>query len=157
MRRAGLTVAGALLVFAVGCTTTRTVYVPAKASSSATTGNVSPDSGYPTAPDTYSPPAQSTTQTLNSTCVVDGTDANDESSYGWTLTFTNPSSTDITVGGYTVVFFGTDGSETGSQTAANTPFTVAAGQSYADTEDHSMIAAVPSGSATCRLSTWDAG
>ena len=115
MRRAGLTVAGALLVLAVGCTTTRTVYVPAKASSSATTGNVSPDSGYPTAPDTYSPPAQSTTQTLNSTCVVDGTDANDESSYGWTLTFTNPSSTDITVGGYTVVFFGTDGSETGSR------------------------------------------
>lgn len=85
---------------------------------------------------------------LSATCSV-GTDSDGVA--GWTASFTNATSRDITILGYTALFFNQSGNQTGSQDAANPNFTVAAGNTISDAEYHSFLAPVPSGSASCRI------
>jgi hypothetical protein len=99
--------------------------------------------------------------TLNTTCTVapspDYPASEGYPGYEWQATFSNPASNgqDVTVNTYTVVFFGSNGQQTGSQQSASLqPFTVAQGRQLTDTEDHPDMAPVPSGSTTCRVSSW---
>jgi hypothetical protein len=85
---------------------------------------------------------------LSATCSV-GTDSNGVA--GWTASFTNATSQDITILGYTALFFNQSGGETESQNAVNPNLTVAAGNEIQDAEYHAFVAPVPSGSASCRI------
>jgi hypothetical protein len=105
-------------------------------------------SGISVAACSVSSPAPVGTDNGSLTCSV-GT--NNDGVPGWVATFTNSSSQDITVSGYTALFFGQDGGQTGSEDSASGDFTVAAGNSYTDDEYHSFMAPVPGGSVTCRI------
>lgn len=83
------------------------------------------------------------------TCQV-GTDS--DGTPGWTATFTNDTSTDITVNSYTALFFNSAGEQTGSQDAVNTGFTVGAGSTYSDAEYHGFLLTIPANSVSCRVS-----
>lgn len=109
------------------------------------TWNNSPNGSQPTQP----------AQTLNWHCTVDS----GQDTAGWTMTFTNPSGTDITVEDYTVVFFSASGGETGSLDAqVDQPIIVAANNSVSDVEHHDFDGDPdPAGSASCRLATWQGG
>ncbi len=72
----------------------------------------------------------STGGSLSSTCSL----STESGTPGWGATFTNPTSYDITIESYTVLFFASSGQQTGSQEAVNSPFTVAASNAYSDQE-----------------------
>ena len=99
----------------------------------------------PKAPVTVGP--ISTVTMLNNSCILP--------SMGWSITFTNTNGYDVTVNSYTVIFFDNSGEETGSEAAENTPFIIAAHNSYTDIENHSFGAPVPINSSSCRLSAWN--
>jgi hypothetical protein len=85
---------------------------------------------------------------LSAACSV-GTDGDGVA--GWTTSFTNATSRDITILGYTALFFNQSGDQTGSQNAVNPNFTVAAENETTDDEYHSFVAPVPSDSVSCRI------
>jgi hypothetical protein len=70
---------------------------------------------------------------------------------GWSASFTNTTSTDITVNSYTALFFDSAGNQTGSADAVNTGFTVSRGNTYTDAEYHSFLAPIPPDSVSCRI------
>ncbi len=82
---------------------------------------------------------------------------NADNTPGWVGTFTNPSGSDITIESYAVLFFDSAGKETGSTTDASFPFTVAAGNSYADREYHPDLAPIPPDTATCKVTDVQTG
>lgn len=84
---------------------------------------------------------------LNSSCLI--------TSLGWVITFANPNDSDVTVRGYSVVFFNGANQETGSKSSDNNAFIVAADNSYRDIDNHSISVPVPPNSVSCRLSSWE--
>jgi Protein of unknown function (DUF2510) len=90
---------------------------------------------------------------LSATCSLS---TNSGGTPGWSATFANNMSQDMTIDNYSVVFFGPSGSQTGSANAMNWDLTVAAGHSLTDTEYHEAFAPVPSGSTACRVTNINA-
>ena len=92
---------------------------------------------------------------LGYTCSVG---ANVDGTQGWTVTFTNPTSQDITVITYTVLTFSISGQQTGSLDPLDMDFTVAASHSYADKEYWEDPAhAIPPRSRSCRVTDVQTG
>jgi hypothetical protein len=74
----------------------------------------------------------------------------------WVATFTNPTSSDITINSYTALFFDQAGNQTGSEAPTKFPvITIAAHNSAPDTEGWPLP--VPSGSTSCKVTDVQTG
>ena len=74
----------------------------------------------------------------------------------WVATFTNPTSSDITIDSYTALFFDQSGNQTGSETPTKFPVvTIAAHNSSSDLEGWPLP--VPADSTSCQVTDVQTG